>query len=898
MADEEIRQLLTDWGLEDVIRQFEENGIDKAAFKLLDKTVIQELIPKIGSRLKFISKFKEYHAGAQSEHVGMNQARPQPEHVDAVADQDGDCDACLNLEGRMVQVPKEESFEYVPLHELFRIYLQQPGMMTSILENCYTDVETHDELTVLSSYCDGTFYRDGFCEEGRLVLPILLYCDDFETTNPLGSRKGLHKLCAFYMSFLCIPRKHQSRLSNILLVALAKSIDVTKYSIDTVLGVIVKDLQNIYSEGIAINSPGEYVGLVHPKLFQVTGDNLGLHSMLGFACGFTANFPCRICKYHRIDCQKQEEENINMIRPRQNFTQDVEIDDLSETGVARSSILNELSYYHVVENLALDYMHDLLEGVVPMEVKMVLKALIDLHMFSLLELNSRISSFSYGFTEKQNCPTQYTMHGLSNPKGSSGQKAAQMQCLLLNLPLIIGDKVDENSDYCELILILIDIYKLITAPSISLKATFMLKAIIKDHHCMFKELFPAMTLTPKHHHLAHYPRAIRLLGPLSQYSAMRFEGKHKTLKCFAKNANNFLRIDKTVARMHQIAQSHEFLVKQDVDGRDIEVHSQAVVPVTMLKNGVEVIEILGCPNDSDVITANIVKISGYKFKPSTAVLLRWSELPEFGEIQDILIVDSVIKFIVKPWKTSYFEKHYHAYSVETNTEAAVTITAAQDLCDHRPVHAVKSFDEGDSNFYVAVLPTTPCAEKRRRIHFDIRGIISKYARGGITLSAIQKNRAVNPGERKVIVHALVTHLIDTYGENPHSTVKEVLAENLIEEFPCLKDPMGPTGHEAWFIKGMKGRPATGYLEARLRYVRMNLNRVSQEDKTGGKQKQQKPEKQEQHNKKEDFISGLGKAKVAIIVLVQEVEITLPYFPMSNGHGTSKQMTLAFVYRCL
>ncbi|KAJ8037459.1 hypothetical protein HOLleu_18273 [Holothuria leucospilota] len=154
-----------------------------------------------------------------------------------------------------------------------------------------------------------------------------------------------------------------------------------------------------------------------------------------------------------------------------------------------------------------------------------------------------------------------------------------------------------------------------------------------------------------------------------------------------------------------------------------------------------------------------------------------------------------------------------------------------------------------------VLPTTPCAEKRRRIHFDIRGIISKYARGGITLSAIQKNRAVNPGERKVIVHALVTHLIDTYGENPHSTVKEVLAENLIEEFPCLKDPMGPTGHEAWFIKGMKGRPATGYLEARLRYVRMNLNRVSQEDKTGGKQKQQKPEKQEQHNKKEDFISG-------------------------------------------
>lgn len=204
-------------------------------------------------------------------------------------------------------------------------------------------------------------------------------------------------------------------------------------------------------------------------------------------------------------------------------------------------------------------------------------------------------------------------------------------------------------------------------------------------------------------------------------------------------------------------------------------------------------------------------------------------------------IGSRLKFISK-------FKEYHAGAQSEH----VGMNQARPQPEH--VDAVADQD-GDCD----VLPTTPCAEKRRRIHFDIRGIISKYARGGITLSAIQKNRAVNPGERKVIVHALVTHLIDTYGENPHSTVKEVLAENLIEEFPCLKDPMGPTGHEAWFIKGMKGRPATGYLEARLRYVRMNLNRVSQEDKTGGKQKQQKPEKQEQHNKKEDFISDEAEA---------------------------------------
>ena len=42
----------------------------------------------------------------------------------------------------------------------------------------------------------------------------------------------------------------------------------------------------------------------------------------------------------------------------------------STYGVKRSSILNQSCYFHVVDGLDLDVMHDQLEGVLPLEIKL------------------------------------------------------------------------------------------------------------------------------------------------------------------------------------------------------------------------------------------------------------------------------------------------------------------------------------------------------------------------------------------------------------------------------------------------------------------------------------------------------------------------------------------------
>ena len=65
-------------------------------------------------------------------------------------------------------------------------------------------------------------------------------------------------------------------------------------------------------------------------------------------------------------------------------------------GVNRDSVLNTSQYFHVVDGLCPDIMHDVLEGALPYEVKLLLQYSIRVGFFTLQVLNSRLRSFVYG----------------------------------------------------------------------------------------------------------------------------------------------------------------------------------------------------------------------------------------------------------------------------------------------------------------------------------------------------------------------------------------------------------------------------------------------------------------------------------------------------------------------
>lgn len=75
-------------------------------------------------------------------------------------------------------------------------------------------------------------------------------------------------------------------------------------------------------------------------------------------------------------------------------------------GINKKSILNQSSFFHVVDGLPPDAMHDILEGVLQYEVKEMLKAFVKVQRYFTLEcLNSRMASFDFGYYNDKNKPT-------------------------------------------------------------------------------------------------------------------------------------------------------------------------------------------------------------------------------------------------------------------------------------------------------------------------------------------------------------------------------------------------------------------------------------------------------------------------------------------------------------
>lgn len=101
-----------------------------------------------------------------------------------------------------------------------------------------------------------------------------------------------------------------------------------------------------------------------------------------------------------------------------------------EHGVNSNSILNDLEYFHACSGaLVPDIMHDILEGGLQYEAKLMLKKFIqDDKYFTLQDVNTAIECFVFGYAEGKNRPTPITTKTLS----SSDNTLKQNGMLTLN----------------------------------------------------------------------------------------------------------------------------------------------------------------------------------------------------------------------------------------------------------------------------------------------------------------------------------------------------------------------------------------------------------------------------------------------------------------------------------
>ena len=274
---------------------------------------------------------------------------------------------------------------------------------------------------------------------------------------------------------------------------------------------------------------------------------MGLHTLLGYAESFSARYYCCFCLADKDDCQTVFTDDDLDLLLRNQVLHAQHCSDIQDTtvqssfGVRRTCILNDLQYFNVSGNFAIDNMHDILDGVGQFELKLLFGYLSD-KIISKQDIFERVYAYSYGYLELKNRPSRINMEQTGN---GIGLNAIQTFCLICNVPLIFGDIVAEGNAHWKLLLQLFQMINIVFSPVITEGMTICLKHLVTDHHQLFKELYP-LNLIPNHHFMVHYARAIRRIGPI-----LHFWGtKHSFFKNTVKNVKN---ITKSVSKKHQMA---------------------------------------------------------------------------------------------------------------------------------------------------------------------------------------------------------------------------------------------------------------------------------------------------------------------------------------------------------
>ena len=590
-----------------------------------------------------------------------------------------------------------ETMQYIPILKTLESVLKNTNQFK--LFECAKERDT-----VINSFTGVALYK---LHPLRLIDPNFLqlhfFYDDFETVNPLGSKANIHKLGGLYMCIRNLPESINSQLKYIFPVVYCYSADAKKYGFDKILEPLLSDLKTL-EQGVQMNVDGNCI-TVHGAVVMWSGDNLGIHQLFGFSQNFQADKCCQFCYADRTQRQECFRECELQLRTKSNYELDSLKDSCGkkEAGIVfRSSVAN-LGTFSIPDNICPDAMHDILEGCLQYELKLVLQHFIlsdkDVKL-SLSDFNSRMTLFCYGVDQK-NKPQPLTNDRLHGTEKKLGMNASQAWCFGRYFCLLIGDLVREDSKHLELVHLLLDIMDIIFAPTVTHDMTYMLEELIAQHHALFCSLFPEHSLIPKQHFLVHYPSKIRQLGPCTQYWCMRFEGKHASAKDFGRVVRNYKNICKSIAWQQQVRHCIDWM--SPVDPVRIDVGpGEAVIPYSLNIPDISILSKAQIPLYDEVFVADHVKINGCMYMPGYVVVLNYNEesLPIFGQISYLIIHRQICYLVVQNLITCQYSPHVHAYEVDFSDQYSVL--DCSQLLDAHPLSVVLGFGAYGRSKYVVL----------------------------------------------------------------------------------------------------------------------------------------------------------------------------------------------------
>lgn len=578
----------------------------------------------------------------------------------------------------LYQQNRKNTFVYVPLKAVLQNLLRR-----SDFANVLSFRQEH-LAGVFRSFQDSYYFKQSnACTDTEKDITLALYIDEFEVCNPLGTSRKIHKIVGVYWIVLNLPAKFRASLTSIQLAALGRSIDVKKFGYERYLEPLLKDLKFIEEYGTDVSEN------FRVKLFCVCADNLGAHSLAGFQESFRVDKFCRFClvSHSQIATVKATDFQLRTVEQHNRCVDELHQNPAlkSVSGVKGECVLSKhLSFFHPVTGFPPDILHDLFEGVIPIELSLCLQDLISKGFFTLDRLNHIIRSFPYKNSDQVNKPKIILKAAFS--KHSIGGNGHENWALLRLLPLMIGDTVPVNEPSWEILMDLKEIVEIVVSDKVTEEALCYLTCKLSDHRSLVKATFPTFVLKPKHHIIEHYPHLIRCFGPLVDLWTMRFESKHGLFKKVARNVHN------TKNLLLSLATKHQQLMAYHLDGQslfkaDINIEKVKAVRVSSLDSPRRNAILAKFPNVDIVNMSCKIQLFGTEYAQNMIIMSgeRFGQ-PELYKILSILVCSDKVSFLSKRLTVWYFE-HYRSFEVEDSDYAELFVLDADELTHFFPLTA-------------------------------------------------------------------------------------------------------------------------------------------------------------------------------------------------------------------
>ena len=550
----------------------------------------------------------------------------------------------------------------------------------------------------IEDFCDGTvFSSHPLFSKDPYALQIIAYYDELELCNPLGSHIKQHKVgIVFYMLGNIAP-KYRSQLKLINLAIIASVPLIESYGLDKVLEPFIVDLNILATTGISINIDGLHKNF-KGALLAFLADNLASNDLGGFKKSFSFSFRCcRTCLVTHDTLSSIFISDGYERRSMDTHLQHISLLDgptgshYSKTyGINRRSALLDIAYFNMLESgLPHDAMHDILEGIAPLEIKLMLSYYVKNDFVSLEEYNSRLLRFNFGYSDNDK-PVPILCSTLHSPDRSLRSTASQMLLLVRILPFLIADTIPEGEEHWLCFLLLRKIIDIVLCPVVSENLCTSVKLLIREHHSKFVALYGAAHYIPKMHFILHYPEQMKALGPMVRTWTIRQEAKLNFFKQASRLAN-FKNVSFSLASRHQRWMCYE-LASQSILYTPLECGpAKSGCGITFVKDETNDIQdhLLSIfpqlSKECTLFRPTWVRINGILYQNNNAYLITsYDGLdPVFGYLNDLMVIggDKVI-FMVLMCCVLYFDSHYHSYVVSVGSQKLLI----SDILDHNVYH--------------------------------------------------------------------------------------------------------------------------------------------------------------------------------------------------------------------